>query len=171
MAGQITVRVDGAVAELDRLAARTRDLSPVFNGAVDRIVLGFLRRQFETAGVAGGTPWAPLSEVTLELKARARRARMGILRFSNRLFASLTKRSSPDELFLVTAQSYTRGTRVPYALFHQTGYVTGTIFGRARKQPRQVPARPLIPPAGLPQAETDAIARAVERYITTGDAG
>lgn len=171
MAGKIEVRVGAAVRELEQVAGRLKDASPVLTGAVDRIVLGFLRRQFETEGAAGGTPWAPLSSVTLALKGRYRRARMGVLRFTNRLMGSLTKRGSPDQLFQVTGQQYSRGTRVPYAVFHQSGYITGSIFGRPRKRPVQVPARPMVPPDGLPPAELAQVRAALERYYTTGDAG
>lgn len=174
MAAEITLDLSEAVTKLDQMAQRLGPgMRDVFDGPVDRIVLGFFSAQFESHGAAGGTPWAPLSPVTLALKARRGRAEMGTLRDSNRLWASLTKRASPDGVLAVTETSYRRGTRVPYAAFHQDGWTSTSIFGHRRKHPpaRPVPARPLIPPGGLPLGVRQSVVAAIDRYLETGEVG
>lgn len=170
---EVTADLSGAFAKLDQLDQRLgRGLRTVLDGPVDRIVLGFFQAQFATAGAAGGTPWFPLAPTTLAFKRRHGREQMGILRFTNRLWASLTKRASPDGELTVTDSSYRRGTRVPYAVMHQQGYTSTSVFGVRRKNPPsvQVQARPLIPPGGLPLGTRAAIVAVIDRYLETGEA-
>jgi hypothetical protein len=147
-----------AVGGLERLARRAANLEPVFRGPIDREVLAFGRAQFDTAGRAGGVPWRALSASTIAQKRKLRRDGMGILRRFNRLFASVTKRTGPDALVVITPQRYERGTRVPYAL----PLVSGTRRG--------IPARPIYP-ANLPPALLTRFATLVARHLEARDAG
>jgi hypothetical protein len=146
-----------AVGGLERLARRAANLEPVFRGPIDREVLAFGRSQFETAGRAGGAPWRALAASTVAQKRKIRRDGMGILRRFNRLFASVTKRTGPDALVVITPQRYERGTRVPYAL----PLVTGTRRG--------VPARPIYPDV-LPVPLLTRLATHVARHLEAPDA-
>lgn len=122
---------------------RAADLRNPFHLYIDPSVVEFFRRQFASKGAEGKTPWAPLKASTIKRKSRANRGNMGILRFSNRLWASLTKRGGPEVILNITPKLYQRGTSVvadskkgpvPYPAIHQTGSQDGRI-----------PARPLVP--------------------------
>jgi hypothetical protein len=134
-----------ALAVIGGIGRRAGNLAPFFSGPFDASVLQFFRRQFDSAGRAGGEPWAPLRPMTLALKQRFHRGSMGVLRFENRLWASLTKRIGPDTVFHVGPTSYERGTSVPWAALHQRGFVVTSVFGKPRRYPRRVPARKLVP--------------------------
>lgn len=111
-----------------------KDLRPAFGEINARVVEPFFRRQFDTAGEAGGQRWAPLRPST-----RARRLRRGGNRGGldrplwdmGELRASLVK-TGPRSIRRITRTEYERGTAVPYAAVHQRG--TGRI-----------PARPIVP--------------------------
>jgi phage gpG-like protein len=153
-----TVKVDvaGAVARLREVMNRTEDLSPVFAGPINKSVNDMFIRVFQSEGSAyGGKRWAPHAPVTKLLRKRRGHGRGGVLRDTNRLWASLTKLGlGPDAVKLVGKQSLTRGTLVTYAEPHQTGYTSRTfvVVDKAgnpvplyRKTPVKIPARPFIP--------------------------
>ncbi len=138
----INIRPKGFFINLKR---RLTDLSPLFDGPIDASVVQFFTRQFASSGKIGGYPWAPLRPATIALKRRRGRENMGILRDSNRLWASLTKRTGPQVVKNVTSDRYERGTSDPKALPHQTGFTQDTIFGRQRRFPRTVKPRIIVP--------------------------
>lgn len=139
---------------LTAIGNRAGDLTRVFKGPVDKVVRDFYDRQFKTEGRAGKRQWKQLSPRTLAFKARHRRQRMGILRFTNRLYRSYVNRSGPDSLLVVEPRAYERSSLVPYARQHQLG---------TRWMPaRQVPVDPL--PVGVERAITNAIAV----FVATG---
>jgi len=162
------VVIGPAVQVLAEVAARAGDLRPVYLGPLKNSLDQFFTSQFSTAGAEGGTPWAPLTPATLASKARSHRAGMGILRFTNRLWASLVK-PTPANLGISRASEnlYFRGTQVPYALFHQYGYTVSRWGKQLFHNPRAVPARPLIP-VRMPTAYVEAWARSVQRYVVDG---
>jgi phage gpG-like protein len=86
-----------------------------------------IAEQFASQGGAEGTPWAPLAPSTL----RRRRASPSILYATGALRRSLTEPGAAGHIEELEDQSLTLGTRLPYALYHQTGT-------------RRLPARPII---------------------------
>lgn len=113
----------------------TGDLRPWFKGSLDKGVTSFLRRQFDTLGTFGGTPWAPLKPSTMRSRLRSGGNRGGIghpLWDFGDLRRSLLTPGSRGFLRTITAKSYQRGTSIPYAQYHQEGT-------------QRFPARVLIP--------------------------
>ena len=99
--------------------------------------------QFASEGRAGGTPWAALAPST----ARRRRAGTSLLNVTGALLGSLTDAGAPGHLEETDGQTLTLGSRLPYAIYHQTG--TGAGYGQTFlpgpvKGQRGMPMRPLI---------------------------
>lgn len=152
-------------ALLDTAAIKSMNLEPVLGGPISKSITQFYRRMFASRGEAGGERWAPLRPLTLALKARYGRETMGMLRFSNRLWASLTKRGGVGSVRIVRPHYLEQGTTLPEARWAQLGFNSTTIFGRPRSQPRHVAPRRLVPrrlPSALVLAWTTLIARYVE---------
>jgi phage gpG-like protein len=84
-------------------------------------------QQFASEGRAEGTPWPELSPATL----RRRRARTPILYKTGALLRSLGEPGAAGHVEELEGYSLTLGSRLPYALYHQTGT-------------RRLPARPII---------------------------
>jgi len=169
-----TVNIDttNALRILRGVRGRAADFSLFFDQRVDPDVVMFFRKQFASEGTEGGTPWKPLRPTTIKLKRAAGRARMGVLRFSNELWASLTKRAGPKVVKIVTPRQYTRGTAVqssgtPYPALHQEGYSIDTVFGRRMQFPRVVPARPLVPKE-MPTSYVNRWQSLAAKFIETG---
>jgi phage gpG-like protein len=123
--------------------ASLADQSPVLGRIADDF-RELIAEQFASEGRAGGTPWAELAPSTLR---RKRGAAISILYETGALLRSLTDPGSADHLEESDGQSLTLGSRLPYALFHQTG--TGWGFGRTgqmagQQKGRGTPMRPLI---------------------------
>lgn len=146
----------GVQTSLAGLRRKVVDASPAFS-KIDKSVTMMFKRQFDTEGAFGGTPWKPLAPATIKARAKPGRGRGGILRDFNTLWASLVNIGDPDGIRLIEPLRYTRGTRVPYAQAHQEGKVgrrttrTGKKVGshgknQTRKMTRTVlPRRPIIP--------------------------
>ena len=148
----LDIRPEGFFINMKR---RLVDMTPLFEGPIDASVVQFFNRQFASSGRVGGQPWAALRPTTLKLKRQSGRENMGILRHSNRLWASLTKRAGPDVVRNVRSDRYERGTSDPKAIFAQEGMTQTTIFGHQRQHPRRVKPRVLVPdplPTGLVNA-------------------
>lgn len=99
--------------------------------------------QFATEGAAGGAPWAALAPSTL----RGRRSGSSILNSTGALLASLIDSGAAGHVEESDGQSLTLGSRLPYAIFHQTG--AGRGFGQRSITPgrgtgRGLPMRPLM---------------------------
>jgi hypothetical protein len=146
---KVTGFVNSAAAEklLRGFEKRTGNLRPFFEGPLTNQVYQMERKIFKTEGQYIGRPWPPLLPQTIARKARIRRANMGILRRYNTLWASLTKRSAPQSVRVVTRDSLLIGTGAPYAAPHQDG----TEYLRQRKM---VPDAEEIPPQELRKWET-----------------
>lgn len=107
--------IEGAIAELDELAARAADLSPVLEvAASDTRTL--IDDSFRRSRAPDGDAWAPLTQATLRRRrqgpnTRARKATILIDtgRLKNSIQSTHTK----------TALSF--GTNVQYAAYHQFG--------------------------------------------------
>jgi len=151
----VQINTAGARSVLLNVQRGLQDLSLVFAGPINKSVDTVFRRQFDSQGGFGGTPWRPLHPVTLRLRQRPGHGRGGILRDTNRTWASLTKSGlGPDAIKVVTPTSLERGTTVPHAGYHHTGFKSkyfvvvdknGLPVPIKRARPKTIPARPLVP--------------------------
>lgn len=105
------------------------------------------RAQFRTKGLAGGTPWAPLSPAYAAYKLRAVGPKP-LMRFSDDLWKSLTR--NPMAVQQIGKQTAEFGTDVDYAEFHQGGT-------------SKMPARPIVTMTAVLDAE---LKRLVTDHIT-----
>ena len=118
----VTSRMEGTnrlSLDLQRLAGRAKDLRPAFH-KIDKHVSTVFRRQFSTEGAFGGRPWPRLAAATIRARQKAGLGRGGILRSTNRLWASLVK-VGPESIRIMRPHYYERGTSVHYADDHQLG--------------------------------------------------
>lgn len=172
---RVTVNVGSAVGLLDVVQGRADDLRPVLAGPVNQLIDELYIKQFATEGAYGGTAWRALSPVTVLARQNRGVGRGGILRSTGRLWASLTKGGNgPDAIKVIDKLSITRGTSVPYARYHQTGWVSrtfivldrqGQVIPLYRKVPKRIPARP-ITPNPLPEDIRRRIETALKNFIT-----
>jgi len=91
-------------------------------------------QQFASEGRAEQTPWPPRKLAGGAARARSARPRPAdgpLLVRSGALRASLIGPSAPEHLEEADQRTLTLGSRLPYAMFHQTGT-------------RRLPARPLL---------------------------
>lgn len=191
MAAPIEVGAVLTVKELNALlqdvGTKVQNLRPVFV-RIDRDIDRELREQFATRGAHFGTPWAPLSPATPEVRIRRRmvserarakaRSNAGAdtpLIDTGAMYASFTKPGAPFSLRVIDALSYRRGSSysvdgVPVAALMQEGFLstmkpvwgkTGEVRFIKRAAPKQVPARPIIP-ENFPAP----VMKAWEGYIT-----
>jgi phage gpG-like protein len=145
----------------------SRDLVRFGENAADlteqmRDVATILRRaseaQFDTEGAHTGEKWPELA-----ISTQRDRARHGfppkhpILQRTHRLMDSLTRAVDPDHIEEPSADSLRFGTRVPYAVYHQSS------------RPRhKIPFRP---PVGLTEADKREIVRTLQAGIMEGVRG
>lgn len=101
-----------------------RDWSPGFRAMVEEVLEPAVDSQFQSQG--GINPWQALAESTAKSKGSP-----FILVGDGRLWNSF-RRGHPDHVEEITRSSLSWGTRVPYALFHQTG--TGKGFQQTSVQ-------------------------------------
>lgn len=148
--GGTRVEMDSALAMLSEVERRTADLRLVFMGPIDASVTTFFEEQFATQGARGGTPWAPVSELTSKLRGRPGHGHEGpnaILRDANVLWGSYVKSGGPDSVRVIEPQEYVRGSAAPYAPAHQKAREITKLFGRPLANPKTAPARPVVPEA------------------------
>lgn len=163
------VEIDDALKMLSAVERRTVDLRRVFMGPIDASVTEFFTDQFATQGARGGSPWAPVSELTSKLRGRPGHGHEGpsaVLRDTNVLWGSFVKSGGPDSVRAIAPQQYVRGSAVPYAPAHQKAREITKLFGRPLKRPRTAPARPVVPetmPADLIRSWENMIVRHLEQ--------
>ena len=75
--------------------------------------------QFRSEGAEGGQAWQPLSPAYAQYK-EARYPGRPILQRTGDLVASLTKESDPNSVYRPERKSLTLGSKVPYAIYHQS---------------------------------------------------
>lgn len=156
MATSITVRgLDEAVRELDDMAGRLHDLSPVM-AVIAEDIKTFVDDRFRSSTDPTGARWQPLAEAT---KKKRRQGSGKILVDTGVLRNSVNARPGP--------RSVRFGTNVPYAATHQ--------FGSGK-----VPRRGFLPinedgdsfetkgPAGELRED---IAELIVEYLKTGQVG
>lgn len=110
------------------------------------------RSQFAQQGVAKS--WAPLAQSTVESKRR-NGLRPEILRATDALKNSMTKKSSGDAIRIQEPTFMVFGTSVPYAGYHQTGT-------------KRMPQRRVL---DLTPEQRIEIMKRLQRFIVTGKAG
>lgn len=109
----------GLEYQLRGMESALRNLKPVWAQVRD-VLIDFIKQHFNTEGSYAGTPWVPLSPAYAAYKARKAPGKT-ILRFRDRLYGSLTKRGSEEQVFRMGENWMEWGTAVPYARPHQTG--------------------------------------------------
>ena len=141
----------GGVVQLDRalgvLKTNVSDLSPVWDDIKDDFIKNE-REQFNTEGGHGSGGWAPLSASYAKWKRR-HYPRKKILVLKGNLRGSLTSESAPGFHYKHGKLGMEIGSRVKYALFHQTGTKT-------------MPSRP---PIELVDAQKRRWPRLIHEYI------
>jgi hypothetical protein len=161
-----SIRVDIATGEGERKLARIRgrfaNYKPVFDGPVNDLLRAFFKEQFRSRGAHGGTPWAPLSLRTLEIKRRLRDQNPGYkiapLRRSDRMYQALLSRGSvAGKQMIVTPKGMTFRMTEDYHRWMQEG----TPGGR-------VPARPILPDK-MPESFMRKLRNIVTGYVVRGE--
>lgn len=128
---------------LSRVDGRVKNLAPLFRGKIDPDVSVFFRRQFDTRGLEGMRPWAPLKPATIRWRQGPRFTtdKNGRRRRTNRksrvggnrggvthplwdtgaLRGSLIK-VGPRSIRIIERTRYARGTSDARAKYHQRGW-------------------------------------------------
>lgn len=110
--------LDKAIARLEEMARRLRDLRPAW-----RSVLSYLKRAteqtFASQGARIGQQWAPLTE-DYERRKSVVYPGQPILRASDAMFRSLVDGTS-DSIEEITDRELVYGTRTRHARYHQDG--------------------------------------------------
>jgi len=75
--------------------------------------------QFATQGAAGGEAWAPLSPAYAGWK-EIKYPGQPILQRTGDLYRSLTSKGDPNSVFVAARKALTLGSRLPYAIYHQS---------------------------------------------------
>jgi len=140
IAGEI--QLDRGIA---RFAEGVTDYRPVWP-VIEDDFYALETDQFKSEGAEGGEKWAPLSEVYAGWKERHYPGQQ-ILERTGDLRASLTRRGDPNAVHIEERKLLTLGTKLPYAIYHQS------IAPR-----KKLPRRPVI-------QLTEAFKRGVMRYL------
>jgi len=156
------IRIDDREVQLafNRLIQAGEDLSPAMR-AIGEHMVNTTRERFRDEKAPDGTPWAPLSEVTLK---RKKRNVDKILTERGYLSGTIAYREGPDFVEI--------GSSRIYASTHQFGAAKGefggvrtSLPGRSFFQPipwGDIPARPFL---GVSDEDSAAIADAVLDHI------
>jgi hypothetical protein len=142
---RVTIDDTRGQQRIARLKGRFANFRPAMEGPVRELVRRAVIAQFRTEGEWGGRKWPELSEYTLRRKERAGVAHKGILKFSGKLYDSLTVVGHPSRRETITKRGYSLRTLVrskdgfPYGASHQTGASNG------RPPERQVIPDPMPP--------------------------
>jgi hypothetical protein len=142
---RITIDDTRAQNRFARLKNRFANFRPVMEGPVRQLVRRAIIEQFRTRGRWGNTPWPKLADSTIQKKRAAGVLRKGPLKFTSKLYQSLTVIGHPLRREKITkghyqlrtmrrARSRKTGKLFPVGAAHQTGTSDG-----------HVPARPIIP--------------------------
>jgi phage gpG-like protein len=143
-----TLDLGGLDRRLEHVAGAMRDLRPAW-GAVQEIFVAFMKELFATQGGYVGEAWEPLSPGYAAWKARHAPDK-SILRLRDRLYGSLTSTASTEHVYRTGPSFAEMGTRVAYAVHHQTGT-------------RRMPARPPI--KAFSRAEGERVADVILAHL------
>ncbi len=116
------------------------------------------RQGFRNESDPFGTPWAPHSPVTKQMRERRGRTGVSVLSDFGKLYGTI--RSESD----ATSATLMIGGPGSWAAVHQSGNPNNRMFGRARAP---IPARPMFPEQsqGLPQPWLEAILDPIDRAL------
>ncbi len=164
-------RID--LSQVERLLAdlghKTSDLTEFFTRSVDPNVTEAFTKQFETEGqFLSGKRWAGIAPLTVQLRARPGHGFAGpkaILRDTDQMRRSLVHATN-EGFRKIRPQEYERGILSPVAALHQTGWTSRSIFGRPRRRPVKVPARPIVPEE-VPKSIVEQWLASYVRYLET----
>jgi hypothetical protein len=173
---QINVNFDASQLEerTAGMAGRLADFTPYWEAVASPMIAGWFTSIWETEGaIINGSRWAPLTETTLDFKAKRGREQMGPLRDSDRLYSSLTVRGDADQLRDVTPLGLFYGTAAnaagaPYPSYLQHGWTMHNVYRNQIEPPRDVPARPFVPVDHLPDPWADALRATMLDYVQHG---
>ena len=138
--------------ELIGLSARGRDMSPAFDVILD-LWIEETTEQFASEGGHASGGWKQLQPVTIARKRREG-LRPEILRATDRMMQSLTRRGDSDMIATVSPSELDYGSSVPYTRFHQTG---------TRKMPQRRPVE-------FTEPTRRATLKILQRFLVTGEA-
>lgn len=151
--------VRDAMALLNDLETRARDLRPFFAARVSPDMTALLEQQFESQGtrMRRGHPWRQLAASTIRSKERRGTAGNGILVDSGAMRRAFVDPHDAEAVEILSTQRYIRsvsGEAKRIAGYHQTGT-------------RRMPARPVMGD-GIPEPVKRQWMAALQRYIATG---
>lgn len=141
--------------ELLRFAGRTEDASPAFR-AIAILLRRSEKRQFSSKGRHASGGWPALKPSTIAAKRRSKDPRVRanatrILRATDALMDSLTKKSDGGHTEVVQPHQLVFGTQVDYARYHQKGE------GVPRRRPLELRGR-----------DRTEMVKQIQRYLVTG---
>jgi phage gpG-like protein len=162
-------RVEALLLALQR---RSGNLLPLYNGPIDKSVTMLFRAQFSSNGAYGGQPWAPLRPSTREWRVRSGGNRGGV---GHPLWDTGEGKASfetvgPNSYRVVGPLTYERGSTLPRMALHQKGYTIRQWGGHVFRNPRRVPARPIVPDP-VPTFLTNTWLTLLERYLEAAAVG
>jgi phage virion morphogenesis protein len=153
----ISVEVDDAEARriLNELKTRMGDIRPVLE-AVGQIIQSGTQQRFIDQKAPDGTPWAPLSQVTIDRRRMRGIGGVEILRDTGRLMNSIS--------YAVEGDSVRVFTNVVYAPTHQKGAKKGAYGPRTPWG--DIPARPFL---GVNNRDMDAVLEVLQGYLQANE--
>lgn len=172
MSFTVTVKDDDVKQALAALQQRLNNMQPAMQG-IGETIMERAKRRFDTSTAPDGTPWQPLSAVTLgiisgrlgssyrkkdgDLNARGRKA-IGARK-------PLVDTGDLSRQFFVSADqtSVTVSNTMVYAAIHQFGGMAG------RNRQVKIPARPFLPVSAagdLDATEREQVLQVIADYLT-----
>jgi len=150
----IRVEIDDRNAHelLNELKRRMGDLTPVMD-AVGQIIQSGTQQRFVDQQAPDGTPWAALSQVTLDRRRKAGKGAQ-ILRDTGRLMNSISYQVDGDTVAVFT--------NVIYAPTHQLGAKQGAYRASPPIPWGDIPARPFL---GYSASDEEAVLEVLNGYL------
>ena len=119
-ADQLQYTLNGIMGSLEDMRPAWREVSKVLTTMV--------KANFASQGARSGQLWPP----------RVKEVPWPMLRKSDRMYESLTRRTHAEHIEFLSPDRFEWGTKVPYAIYHQTG--TGAQrAGRKRVEKKRAP--------------------------------
>ncbi len=154
---------------LEDLIRKTGDAREFFYNTVDPSITRFFERQFETSGAEGGETWAPIASLTQKLRSRRGHGHAGgtkPLWDTGQLRRDYVHATGAG-FRKVDRREYQRGVVSLVAALQQTGWTSRSVFGQARKTPKKVPARKVVP-SPMPRKLVDEWTAGLVRRLESG---
>lgn len=153
---EVIFQAEDAQRQARDILGRFANYRVVMQGPVRDLMQKAIEQQYKTYGAFGGTPWPlPLAESTLREKSRHPEWSQEPMQRTGRLMDSLLSHTEDTEE-IITKTSYSLGTTVEYAKYHQST--------EARTK---IPRRPIIPDE-LPESYINKLRNWLRGYLITG---